>query len=86
MDMWMSALTVVTVGLAIGLATRPYVRGRAPEAFLSSTLVGLAGAVSATLLGVALDWHLGGTAAILGAAVGAALLVAAHHLAARALG
>jgi len=75
-----SALVVVGIGLLIGLAARRFIRGRAPEAFVTSAVLGISGAMSATMLGAALDWYMGGAAGFTGAAIGAVVTLTAYRL------
>jgi uncharacterized membrane protein YeaQ/YmgE (transglycosylase-associated protein family) len=81
-----SAFAVVVIGFIIGFLGRRFTGGRAPEIFLTSTLLGICGAVSATFLGVALGWDPGNAGLFLGAAIGAATTVSCYHLVSEQLG
>jgi hypothetical protein len=75
----LAAFGIVIAGIGVGAVARYFGRGRAPEVFLSGTMLGLAGALSATLIGAALDWYFGGLTGVLAGAAGAAILVGSYH-------
>lgn len=86
MSAFLSASAIILIGLVGGIAAFRLTRGRAPEIVVTSAMLGMSGAMSATLLGVAFNWYLGGVAGIAAAAVGTMIVLAAYHLIGERLG
>jgi len=86
MNAVLTALGIVAVGIAIGLAAGRFTRGRVPEVFFTSAVLGVSGALAATLLGIALDCSLWGFVGLMRATVGAVVTIALYHLLSETLG
>lgn len=77
----MHLILTVAIGFLAGLVARWITPGCGPSGFIRTMLLGIAGALAATVLGQLLHWYRPGqSAGFIGAVVGAILLLASHHL------
>ena len=77
----MSILWTIVIGLVAGALARLIVPGTEPGGFIVSIILGIVGALVATWLGKALGWYQAGeSAGLIGATIGAILVLAVYHL------
>jgi uncharacterized membrane protein YeaQ/YmgE (transglycosylase-associated protein family) len=80
----MSILWTIIIGLVAGVIAKFLMPGRDPGGFIVTILLGIAGAFVATLLGQSLGWYRQGEGAgLIGAVVGAVLILVVYRLVAR---
>lgn len=76
----MSILWTILIGLVAGALARFIVPGKESGGFIWSIILGIVGALVATFLGRALGWyHEGESAGLIGATVGAILVLVVYH-------
>jgi len=76
----MGILWTILIGLVAGAIARFLVPGRESGGFLMSIILGIVGAIVATFLGRALGWYQPGeSAGLLGAVIGAVLILVVYH-------
>ena len=77
----MSLLWTLIIGLLIGMVAKLLMPGRDPGGFIITTLLGIAGAFVATMIGRAAGWYAEGEpAGFLAAVLGAVLLLVLYRL------
>ena len=77
----MHILWIILIGLIAGALARFIVPGKESGGVLVSIILGIVGALLATFLGKALGWYQAGeSAGLIGATVGAILVLAVYHL------
>jgi uncharacterized membrane protein YeaQ/YmgE (transglycosylase-associated protein family) len=77
----MSILWTIIIGLIAGALARFIVPGQDPGGAFISIILGIVGAVVATFLGKALGWYEPGqSAGLIGATVGAILVLLVYHM------
>ena len=77
----MEILWAIIIGFFVGLLAKFIMPGRDPGGFIVTILLGIAGAIVATLLGRALGWYgAGQSAGFIGSLVGAILLLAVYRM------
>lgn len=77
----MTILWAIVTGLVVGLLAKLFMPGRDPGGVVVTVLLGIAGAVVATLLGRSMGWYAEGESAGLVASVlGAILLLLVYRL------
>jgi len=77
----MSLLWTLIIGLLIGMVAKLLMPGRDPGGFIITTLLGVAGAFLATMIGRAVGWYTEGEpAGFLAAVLGAVLLLVLYRL------
>ena len=77
----MHILWVILIGLVAGALARLIVPGTEPGGFIVSIILGIVGALVATWLGKVIGWYKEGeSAGLIGATVGAILLLVVYHL------
>lgn len=77
----MHLIFTILIGFLAGLVARWITPGRGPSGFILTTLLGIAGALAATLLGQLLRWYQPGqSSGFIGAVVGAVILLTGYHL------
>ena len=77
----MNILWTILIGLIAGVLAKLIMPGRDPGGILITILLGIAGAVLANFLGSALGWYHGDhRAGLIGATVGAILLLALYRM------
>ena len=77
----MHILWVILIGLVAGALARLIVPGTEAGGFIVSIILGIVGALVATWLGKAIGWYKEGeSAGLIGATVGAILVLAVYHL------
>jgi uncharacterized membrane protein YeaQ/YmgE (transglycosylase-associated protein family) len=80
----MSILWTVVIGLVAGVIAKFLMPGRDPGGFIVTILLGIAGAFVASVLGQSLGWYGPGEGAgLVGAVVGAVLVLVVYRLVAR---
>ncbi len=80
----MHIIATIIIGFLVGLVAKILMPGRDPRGFIITTLLGIVGAIVATYLGRALGWYgPGESAGVIGAVIGAIILLAIYHLATR---
>ncbi len=80
----MSILWTVVIGLVAGVIAKFLMPGRDPGGFIVTILLGIAGAFVASVLGQSLGWYGPGEGAgLVGAVVGAVLILVVYRLVAR---
>lgn len=80
----MSILWTIIIGLIAGVIAKFLMPGRDAGGFIVTILLGIAGAVVATVLGQSLGWYRQGEGAgLIGAVVGAVLILIVYRLVAR---
>jgi len=80
----MSILWTIIIGLVAGVIAKLLMPGRDPGGFIVTILLGIAGAFVATILGQSLGWYGQYQAAgLIGAVVGAVLILIIYRLIAR---
>jgi uncharacterized membrane protein YeaQ/YmgE (transglycosylase-associated protein family) len=75
----MGLFVAVTIGLVLGVLARLAIAARDPGGVFLAILLGVAGAVTAWLIGGSLGWHRGEELGILASTAGAAGLLALHR-------
>lgn len=77
----MEILWAIVIGFFVGLLAKFIMPGRDPGGFVVTILLGIAGAIVATLLGRALGWYAAGqSAGFIGSLVGAILLLVVYRM------
>jgi uncharacterized membrane protein YeaQ/YmgE (transglycosylase-associated protein family) len=77
----MSILWTIIIGLIAGALARLIVPGTEPGGFIISIILGIVGALVATYLGKAMGWYRPGeSAGLIGATLGAILVLFLYHL------
>ncbi|WP_029010480.1 GlsB/YeaQ/YmgE family stress response membrane protein [Azospirillum halopraeferens] len=77
----MEILWTIIIGLVAGVIAKLLMPGRDPGGFIVTTLLGIAGAFLATWLGSAIGWYRAGEGAgLIGAIVGAVLILAIYRM------
>ncbi|WP_119678128.1 GlsB/YeaQ/YmgE family stress response membrane protein [Indioceanicola profundi] len=77
----MGILWTLIIGLIAGIIAKLLMPGRDPGGFIITTLLGIAGAFVATYLGQAVGWYRAGEGAgLIGAIVGAIILLAIYRM------
>lgn len=71
----MDILWTILIGLAVGIIARFLMPGRDPGGFIITTLLGIAGAFLAKVIGQSMGWYTEGEPAGFLAAVGGAMLL-----------
>lgn len=80
----MGIIWTLIIGLVAGIIAKLIMPGRDPGGFIITTLLGIAGAFIATYLGQAIGWYQAGEGAgLIGAIVGAIILLAIYRMVAR---
>ena len=80
----MSILWTIIIGLVAGVIAKFLMPGRDPGGFIVTILLGIAGAIVANLLGQSLGWYRQGEGAgLIGAVVGAVLILVIYRFVAR---
>lgn len=75
-----SFIGAVVIGLIAGLIAKAIMPGRDPGGFLITIVLGIAGAEVATWLGSAIGWYRPGqSAGLIGAVVGAVIILAIYR-------
>jgi uncharacterized membrane protein YeaQ/YmgE (transglycosylase-associated protein family) len=78
----MGIIVTLIVGLVVGALARLFMPGRDPGGLFMTTLLGVAGAFTASFLGRGLGWYAPGErAGIIASVLGAMLLLAVYRLA-----
>ena len=78
----MTILWTIIIGLLVGLVAKLLMPGRDPGGFIITTLLGIAGAFIAHLIGRQLGWYSDGQpAGFLASVVGAIILLALYRMA-----
>lgn len=76
----MSILWTIIIGLIAGALARLIVPGTEPGGFIVSIILGVVGALVFTFLGKAVGWYEPGeSAGLIGATLGALLVLVAYH-------
>lgn len=76
----MSILWTIIIGLIAGALARLIVPGTEPGGFIVSIILGVVGALVFTFLGKAVGWYEPGeSAGLIGATLGAILVLVAYH-------
>ena len=77
----MSIITMLVIGLLVGIVAKFLMPGKDPGGFIITTLLGIAGAFVATYLGQAIGWYRADEGAgFIGAIVGAVIILALYHM------
>jgi uncharacterized membrane protein YeaQ/YmgE (transglycosylase-associated protein family) len=77
----MGILWTLVIGLVAGIVAKLLMPGKDPGGFIITILLGIAGAFIATYLGQAVGWYEAGQqAGLIGAVVGAVLLLIGYRL------
>lgn len=77
----MSIIWTIIIGFIAGVIAKFLMPGRDPGGFIITTLLGIVGAVVATYLGQAVGWYRAGEGAgLIGAVVGAIILLAIYRM------
>ena len=80
----MGIIWSIIIGFIAGLLAKFLMPGRDPGGFIITTLLGIVGAVVATYLGQAVGWYRPGEGAgLIGAVVGAVILLAIYRMVVR---
>jgi uncharacterized membrane protein YeaQ/YmgE (transglycosylase-associated protein family) len=83
----MSIIWTLIIGLLAGIVAKLLMPGRDPGGFIITILLGIAGAFLATWLGQAIGWYEAGEGAgLVGAVVGAVLILIIYRMIARRRG
>ncbi len=77
----MGFLWTIIIGFVAGLIAKFLMPGRDPGGFIITTLIGIVGALVATWLGQAVGWYRAGEGAgLIGAVVGAIILLVIYRM------
>lgn len=77
----MDILYTIIIGLVVGIIAKLLMPGKDPGGFIITTLLGIAGAFVASLLGQALNWYEEGEpAGFIASVVGAILLLILYRM------
>lgn len=77
----MGIIWTILIGLIAGTIAKLLMPGRDPGGFIITILLGIAGAFVATYLGQAIGWYEAGEGAgLIGAVVGAVILLVAYRM------
>jgi uncharacterized membrane protein YeaQ/YmgE (transglycosylase-associated protein family) len=77
----MGFLWTIIIGFVAGLIAKFLMPGRDPAGFIITTLLGIVGALVATWLGQAVGWYRAGEGAgLIGAVVGAVIVLAIYRM------
>ena len=77
----MNILWAIITGFVVGILAKFLMPGRDPGGFIVTVLLGIAGAVVATLLGRSLGWYADGqSAGFVASLIGAILLLVVYRL------
>lgn len=77
----MGILWTIIIGFVAGVIAKFLMPGRDPGGFIITTLLGIAGAFVATYLGEAVGWYRAGDGAgLIGAVVGAVIILALYRM------
>lgn len=80
----MGIIWSIIIGFIAGLLAKFLMPGRDPGGFIITTLLGIVGAVVATYLGQAVGWYRPGEGAgLIGAVVGAVIVLAIYRMVVR---
>ena len=80
----MSILWTIIIGFTAGVIAKLLTPGRDPGGFIITTLLGIVGAFVATWLGQAVGWYRADQGAgLIGAVIGAVIVLAIYHFVAR---
>jgi uncharacterized membrane protein YeaQ/YmgE (transglycosylase-associated protein family) len=80
----MSIIWTLIIGLVAGIVAKLLMPGRDPGGFIITILLGIAGAFLATWLGQAIGWYEAGEGAgLIGAVVGAVIILIIYRMIAR---
>ncbi|MEQ1841466.1 MAG: GlsB/YeaQ/YmgE family stress response membrane protein, partial [Verrucomicrobiales bacterium] len=72
----MEILYTIIIGLVVGVIAKLLMPGKDPGGFIITTLIGIAGAMLAKLIGQAMGWYTAGeSAGFIAAVVGAIILL-----------